>query len=115
MQPMPTVVTFKPVFPRVLYCNAGPEEDRAGVGDCGCPEPEERVAEATAGKTKPAVRKLRRDEMLLMDASTDKTMLTSQFYTGCKDLDNAFFAPGVARFNVGGGRDVVYTNTQEES
>jgi hypothetical protein len=103
MQPMPTVVTLRPVFPRVLYCIAGPEDGRAGE-DCDCPEPEERVADAAAGKAKPAARKLRREGTLFMNASTEKTMLTSQFY-------NIYNVLGVAR-SYTRGVDVVYTDNQ---
>ena len=107
MHPMPTVVTLRPVFPRVLYCIAGTEDRRAGE-DCDCPEPEEPTADAAAGKAKPAARKLRREGTLFMNASTEKTMLTSQFYTGSRNIYNAL---GVAR-SYTRGMDVVYTDIQ---
>jgi hypothetical protein len=63
---------LRPVFPNVLYCNAAPEDDRAGGEYCDCPEPEEWVADAATGKAKPAARKLRRDGALFMDTSRRK-------------------------------------------
>ena len=67
MQPNPRLVTFNPVLPRVRYWKAGALDDGLGAdwlkgaaacGDC----PEVRDAEATAGKTSPAARKLRRED-----------------------------------------------------
>lgn len=62
MQPKPTVVTFRPVLPRMRYWKAGLEDSRTcGEAVCGWGESVERDADAMAGRVKPATRKLRRD------------------------------------------------------
>src|ERR1017187_7721007 len=67
MQPKPRLVTLSPVLPSVRYWNAGALDFAGGADwlsgvatweDC----PEVRDAEATAGKTSPAARKLRRED-----------------------------------------------------
>jgi hypothetical protein len=62
MQPKPSLVTLSPVLPRVRYWKAGAlafDVDGATTwGDC----PEVLDAEATAGRTSPAARKLWRED-----------------------------------------------------
>jgi hypothetical protein len=65
MQPKPSVVTFRPVFPSTLYWNAGPAAGlgvAVRAGDWGELWLLEYEADAAAGKASPAARKLRREE-----------------------------------------------------
>jgi hypothetical protein len=62
MHPIPTVVTFSPVFPRVLYRNAGLAGD--GLEGACAGGPDDREADAAAGRAIPAARKLRRERSI---------------------------------------------------
>src|ERR1017187_6807778 len=62
MQPKATLVTFRPVLPRVRYSNLMSEARLAGACDWGLAE---RDADAIAGNPIPATRKLRREESMV--------------------------------------------------
>jgi hypothetical protein len=66
--PKPTVVTFMPVFPRVLNFKTAPLDGALADGAC-CACPVNLEADAAAGSANPAARKLRRDELRFIYAS----------------------------------------------
>jgi len=68
MQPKLTVVTFRPVRPRVLYCGLAGEMDAAAGAASAVllSETLEVLAKAAAGSAALAARNLRRDESDIM-------------------------------------------------
>jgi hypothetical protein len=93
MQPNPRLVTFSPVLPRIRYWKAGAPVVGLGAGwligvAAWGDWPEVRDAEATAGKTSPAARKLRReDSRFTIPTSLFKRIISE--YRGRKSIISA--------------------------
>src|ERR1035437_4898051 len=77
MQPKPTLVTFRPVLPRVRYSNLMSEARFAGTCGSGLVE---RDADAIAGNPIPATRKLRREESMVPPGLTPFAGANILFY-----------------------------------
>src|SRR5271157_4375445 len=77
MHPKATLVTFRPVLPRVRYSNLISEARFAGACGSGLAE---RDADAIAGNPIPATRKLRREESMVPPGLTPFPGANIRFY-----------------------------------